>query len=219
MPAKSIPFAPYDFFGYLASGFALLLGCQLIADVPPVLGRQHTPMELALLVFGAYLVGHLVAAAAKPVLEDWFVHHVLRPPSHNLLTRRSTLWRRVCPGYFKLLPPKSIDRIRTLAPGMNGETLFLAVRFDPRITSNAVTMARLDTFLGQYGFARNIAFALLLLTPTFLIAARVTHKPNLLIYAMLSALGGVGFLYRYLKFFRQYSYELLNSFAGLEASK
>lgn len=219
MPVKSIPFAPYDFFGYLASGFALLVGCQLIANVPPVLGRQHTPMELALLVFGAYLVGHLVAAAAKPVLEDWFVHRVLRPPSHNLVTRRSTLWRWVCPGYFKLLPAKSIDRIRTLAPAMNGETLFLAVRFDPRITSNAVTMARLDTFLAQYGFARNIAFSLLLLAPAFLIAARVTHKPELPIYAMLCAIGGIGFLYRYLKFFRQYSYELLNSFAGLEASK
>jgi hypothetical protein len=219
MPARSIPFAPYDFFGYLASGFALLVGCQLIADVPPVLGHQHTPMELALLVFGAYLVGHLVAAAAKPVLEDWFVHRVLRPPSHNLVTRRSTVWRWICPGYFKVLPVKSIERIRALAPGMNGETLFLAVRFDSRITSNAVTMARLDTFLAQYGFARNIAFSLLLLTPTFLIAARVTHKPDLPIYATLCAVGGLGFLYRYLKFFRQYSYELLNSFAGLAVSK
>ena len=218
MPMKSIPFAPYDFFGYLACGFTLLVGCQLITDVPPVLGRQHTPIELALLVFGAYLVGHLVAGAAKPVLEDWFVHRVLRAPSHNLLARRLTLWRWICPGYFKPLPAKSVARIKGLAPGMTDETLFLAVRFDPRITSNSTTMARMDTFLGQYGFARNIAFCLLLLVPMFLIAARVTHRPNLLLYAALCGVGGIGFLYRYLKFFRQYSYELLNSFAGLEGA-
>ena len=35
-----IPLAPYDFFGYLGSGLALLAGMQLAFGFPPVLGRN-----------------------------------------------------------------------------------------------------------------------------------------------------------------------------------
>ena len=96
----------------------------------------------------------------------------------------------------------------------SGEALFLHVRYNSDIRANDKTLARLDTFLNLYGFARNLAFTslivgLALVTRTWF----VQPDPGLARYAVTALVVGVLLLYRYLKFFRQYSYELFNIYA------
>ena len=92
--------------------------------------------------------------------------------------------------------------------------MFLHVRFRDEVRKDEALMRRLDVFLAQYGFARNMAFALLAIGLTLLVNARLTHRANLPLFAILALSVGAGMWFRYLKFFRQYSYELFNSYAG-----
>lgn len=76
-------------------------------------------------------------------------------------------------------------------------------------------MTRLDSFLNLYGFARNLAFTTLAVG--IALSARtwwLRPDPGLAKYAVIALVVGVFLVYRYLKFFRQYSYELFNAYAG-----
>ena len=66
-------------------------------------------------------------------------------------------------------------------------------------------MARLNSFLNQYGFARNISL-------TLLIASVIVLSSGRRDLAIVAAVMGVGMFYRYLKFFRQYTYEVFITF-------
>lgn len=81
-----------------------------------------------------------------------------------------------------------------------------------------VVRERLATFLNLYGFCRNMAMALvavaLFLAVGLVIGSADTGPvvgPGWWLGA--AALGAVGVLYRYLKFYRQYALELLVSYA------
>lgn len=212
-----VPFAPYDFFGYIASGFALLAGMQLAFGFPPVLGRQQTLVESLFLLLGVYVVGHVLATPAKGVLEDLIVDRLLQRPSVNLLREKKPVVRGLLfPGYYKVLPPaiRSGVRERARSEGIHseGEELFLHVRYSPDIRTDEKIIGRLDSFRNQYGFNRNLSFTTLLIGPCLLIRAAVLHNDEIRAYGI-SALVLGGFLfYRYLKFFRQYSYEMFNCY-------
>lgn len=181
---KSIPFSTYDFFGYLSSGFVALLALQQLVGFPEVIGRDHTPIEAALLVLAAYVAGQLVADAAKALLEDGIVHRLLRPPSVRLLSARAPRFLGfIFLRYFKPLPPEIRDRIvrRARREGVapHGESLFLHVRFHSETRADGELMSRLATFVAQYGFARNLCLASLGSGTVLLLAARWLHHPNL----------------------------------------
>ena len=75
-------------------------------------------------------------------------------------------------------------------------------------------MKKLDAFVAKYGFSRNLAFTSLALAAAFFVKNHIAPSPELVKYGATAGVGGVLLLYRYLKFFRQYSYELFNTFAG-----
>ncbi len=216
-----VPFDPYDIFGYLASGLLLIAGMDLIIGFPNVLGRDLKTTEMILLVFAIYVGGQLVATPAKAILEDLIVEKILGRPSINLL-RKKKPWIRwfLFPEFYKPLPKEIQDRIRTRAtsekaPPM-GEPFFLFVRYHADILCNEKLLARLDTFLSRYGFARNLAFTSLLVGVGLLVKAWRTADLHLLQYGWTALVVGVLLFYRYLKFFRQYSYELFNTYSGLK---
>jgi hypothetical protein len=156
-----VPFNVYDFFGYLASGLAVLLGMELILGFPELLAEDLTVVETAALILGAYVAGQCIAAPARLVLEDGLVDKVLKRPSVNLFRDRRPIIRRVlAPGYYQQLPEirrkKVLDRAKGEGIDGKGEELFLHVRFSPDISENATVMGRLDNFLARYGFARNL---------------------------------------------------------------
>lgn len=214
-----VPFAAYDFFGYLASGFLLIIGMELAVGFPRVLGQDLKPIDVVALLLAVYVAGQLVAGPSKTVLEDGLVEKVLGRPNVNLF-RAKRPWLRwiLFPGFYKPLPSDIRERVLARAAGEGiagtGEALFLHVRYSPDIRTDEKLLGRLDTFLNLYGFARNLAFTSLLVGVTLGAQAwwfRV--EPSLSKYAITALALGILLLYRYLKFFRQCSYELFNTYA------
>ena len=218
-----LPFDLYDFFGYLASGLLVLIGMQLVLGFPQVLGQDFHPVDTTALLLAIYVAGHIIAGPAKALLEDGLVDKVLMRPSVNLFrTQKPRLRSTLFPGFYKQLPSSVQRKVLAHAKRADitapGEQLFLHARYHPNTLANEKLMAKLHSFLSQYGFARNMAFTSLLLGCALLLKSPTPDgvaEPNAVSYAWSAIVVGVLLLYRYLKFFRQYSYELFNVFAEM----
>jgi len=215
-----IPFSVYDFFAYLSSGavwvltadYVLGLGLLYQKDVSAVLG-------VSLVIF-AYICGHIIAHFSSFTMEHLVVARLLKRPTSILMggKPRFRLLRWTFANYFRPLPTHTQKRVNKQAEargaaGTTAEALFLHAY--SVVTSNGAIQSRLDDFRNQYGFARNMSFALMVSAITILVAHRLAFHPVHLRWAILSAVAGVALFYRYIKFFRQYSYELLLRYAEL----
>jgi hypothetical protein len=213
-----LPFDPYDFFGYLACGLAVVIGMELTLGFPKVLGREFGLIDSLALLLAVYVTGQMVATPAKALLEDILVGKLLGRPSDNLVRESAPRFRSfLFPGFFAPLPYHARAALvaRAQADGVErtGEDLFLHVRFAPEVLANDKLMVRLDSFLNKYGFSRNLSFACLAVGVALAIKSSLSPAANIKEYATVAFAAGVLLLYRYLKFFRQYSYELFNFFA------
>ncbi len=214
-----IPFDAYDFFGYLASGLLVIAGMELTFGFPQVLGKDLKAVDYAILALATYVAGQIIATPAKALLEDVIVDKILGRPSVNLLRDKgSTAWRLIFPGFYKPLPDERRKKIREKAHAEGcagtGEALFLHIRYSPAVRTNDALLMRLNSFLNKYGFARNLAFTCLVLSLALFVRAAIYTNPPLLKYAIVAGVSGIALFYRYLKFFRQYSYELFNTYAA-----
>jgi hypothetical protein len=113
-----------------------------------------------------------------------------------------------------------LERAKAEGAETSGEALFLHVRYNPTTLNNEKLLARLTIFLSRYGFARNLSFACLLVGGAMLVKRYLatSSDPALLKYGLTAITAGVLLFYRYLKFFRQYSYEMFNTYAGAKAN-
>ena len=218
---KDFPFDPYDFFGYLAAGLVVLIGLELVVGVPHILGRDLKPLDLTAVILAAYVAGQIAATPASWLLEDLIVRRILQSPSVNLMRENSarSRLRFLFPEYFKSLPLSVQKRIlaKAKAEGLEpvaGEDLFLHVRFRDYIRSDTALMARLNSFLNKYGFNRNLSFVALLFCVGVLLGTPFDLSSDTTRYALIAGIVSALLFYRYIKFFRQYSYELFNSYAG-----
>ncbi len=218
---NQVPFDPYDFFGYLAAGLLIVVGMDLTFGFPHVLGRDLKVVDTAVLILGVYVAGQLIATPAKAFLEDGIVDKILGSPNVNLF-RTKKPWIRwfLFPGFYESLPVAICSRILAKATreGVSGtgEALFLHVRYHPEILGNEKLLTKLGSFLNKYGFARNLAFTSLLVWIALLVKSRSAASPELAQYAYTALAAAVLLFYRYLKFFRQYSYELFNTYGGIK---
>src|SRR5688500_13763566 len=134
---ERIPFDPYDFFGYLASGLLVIIGLNLTFGFPPVFDRDLTPFEMIALIFGMYIARQLVATPAKAILEDGFVDKILGRPTVNLFRTKRPWIVWIFPGFYKPLPEtvqqRVLTRVRAEHGSALGEGLFLHVRYHPDI--------------------------------------------------------------------------------------
>ena len=174
-----------------------------------------------------------MAGPAKFLFEDLIVHRALGSPTKNLLNPRPRrLLNFFFPGFYKPLP--SVTRVRLAAKikvlqldGTDTEGVFLTIRYAPEVRASKSLIAKIDGFRDMYGFNRNVSFSLLFAAVCFTIAAYVKGS-HLLIHSLMAMIkssprlmfqyinfkyAGALLFYRYLKFFRQYSYELFNSYA------
>jgi hypothetical protein len=78
------------------------------------------------------------------------------------------------------------------------------------------TAARLNTFVTNYDFGRNGSLASLLASVIILTFGVATHGLPALWWSVACFFAAVGLLYRYLKFYRQYTYEVLVTYAALK---
>lgn len=216
---KDLPFDPYDFFGYIASGVVVVATAQLIFGFPKVFAAELKPFDIAVTILAVYIAGQMIAGPARAVFEDVVIRRVLDTPTKNLRnTKRPNVYGWLFPAYYSPLPEAIRTKLTAKIKALNlashePEDIFLAIRFAPDVLANERLLARLDSFRDQYGFNRNVSFSLLLAGLCFLVAGHCRPAAQLTYYAITALVTSLLLFYRYLKFFRQYSYELLNTYA------
>lgn len=217
-----IPLSVYDTFGYLASGFLILAATEYAFDGNWLIEREWKPGSTVLFITIAYVIGHILANIASYVLEHQFVRKFLKSPEELLFAAESDsrTWREFFfPVFYKPLPMETKSRILEAAKKKGfdkpGRGLFLhafAV-----VKKDKATLERLNTFLNLYGFCRNMCMALLVAV-LLLIVGAINHSvtsswasadTRKLLLAAVSLSASVGMLYRYVKFFRHYTVEVL----------
>ena len=214
-----IPFSVYDFFAYLSSGAVLVATADYIWGLG-LLSRPDVGAVLAVaLVIMTYVTGQAIAQFSSLFFEQIAVHRVLKRPSSLLMGAkpRWKVFRWLFPNYHRPLASSTQEKIRKQAAARNctAEDEGLFQHAYPVVTANERAQARLDDFRNQYGFARNMAFAFLVAAGAIAAAHRFGYQPVRLRWAALALAAGITMFYRYLKFFRQFSYELFMRYAEL----
>lgn len=207
------PFSLYDFLGYLTAGVLYMLAADQIMDLE-WLGTANPPLQLQILwLILAYAAGHANAHWASWLLEKHIARR-LGAPSTTLFDRDTK--RRLFKHYRTPLPEGTaqaiLDKYERMA-GLRqpGEDMFL---FCYHLVKEECpqTLARLNTFVSLYGFARNLSFAAFVLAVGFTIAAIRGVGAHSRLLAAVSLLMAVTLFYRYLKFYRHFSIEVFASF-------
>ena len=215
-----IPFSIYDFFGYLASGFLLLAALDYAFNGGWVLNEDLGIVFGVFWVGVAYIAGHIVANLSSYLLEKKLVRRVLVSPEETLFqAKRTTGWPRIFPNFYEPFPGNLQQRILSRArekAGIDepGRALFLHCH--SIVKRDEATQVRLNSFLNLYGFSRNISMAatlaFIVLLGDFVFGSVTDNEWVWLLAAMVAA---VGMLYRYLKFFKHYTMEVLMSYPEL----
>jgi hypothetical protein len=213
-----IPFKDYDFWAYLSAGFLFLFALDHVLGTKLMMREQWTVVQGVIAASAAYTVGHLVAGLSSQLFERLLVRRLLGAPSEVLLDSATPAkaFKLLLPLYYSALPSTVIDKVATKATAAGitgtGESLFWPA-YDAAKNTPAV-MARLQTFINQYGFCRNMALVALvdacLLGYFYKWGAGVEADRW---YAWGAAVIGCGLLFRYLKFYRLYSVEIYTSYA------
>jgi len=177
-------------------------------------------------ITAAYIIGHIIANLSGYLLEAKLVRGLLHPPEETLLEEKEAkLRRRIFPGLYSSLPSETRARISQRAASRTGGLLTGRALFfhcHPIVKRDQSTLARLNTFLNIYGFCRNVCMASLLCTLILLVGyyldwkAGSTLRPAKLWWACAAAVCAVGMFYRYLKFFRQYTFEVFLTYAEID---
>ncbi len=218
---NKLPFDPYDFFGYLSSGLSILVGMDVVLGFPHVLGRDFKIVESALLIIATYVVGQIIATPSRALLEDGIVDKVLKRPNINLFReKRPRIRNLLFPGFYQPLPTQTRVKILRKAKDEGvegiGEDLFLHVRYSQTVVQDQKLGEKLNSFINKYGFSRNLSFSALLVGIGCLIKINLfpDSDANLAKYAIAAFVTAILLFYRYLKFFKQYSYEMFNFYGG-----
>jgi hypothetical protein len=190
---------------------------QLTLGFPHVLDQDLKAVHLAILVLAVYVAGQMAATPAKALLEDTIVAKLLHCPNINLFREtKPHLGSLLFPGFYKPLPPATRNKILSKAESQGvtgtGETLFLHVRYSSDVLENPDLIRKLNSFLNQYGFARNLAFTSVCVGLALMLKTHFSLESQLTKYAATALMSAVFLFYRYLKFFRQYSYEMFNTY-------
>jgi hypothetical protein len=218
---NKLPFDPYDFFGYLSSGLLILVGMDMILGFPSILGRDWKVVDSAVLIIAVYVTGQIIATPARAMLEDGIVGKVLQRPNINLFREKKPRIRSLLfPGFYQPLPNETRMKILRKAQGEGakgtGEDLFLHVRYSQAVVQDQKLGEKLNSFINKYGFSRNLSFSALLVGIGCLIKINLfpDGNTNLAKYAIAAFVTAILLFYRYLKFFKQYSYEMFNFYGG-----
>lgn len=218
---QKIPFSVYDLFGYLSCGFLLCVTYDFTFG-GQVLLVENLPTTYAIFwIVTAYIIGHINANLSSWIIERNLVGRFLGKPERILLNGSANIkyWKLLFPGYYTRINEEICSRIHCKAEkvGVEGkpEILFHHVRSHAK--QDPTTWLRVEVFLERYGFCRNISFALflssLILISSGILKNSCTHSK----YSFFAIAGSVGMLYRYLKFYRQYSFEMFTAYPDIQS--
>lgn len=223
-----ITFTVYDVFGYIIPGG--LFAFSLHYFFPGLeLGNvfKETIVDGLVGIFLIYVLGQLIATPSAFLLESLFIKKYLLDSRQLLLTPRKEIkgFKRMFPRHFEPLPCKI--RISILSKfGLKENHIITTDESDliyqvafSKVKTIEKALDRLYIFLNLYGFARNISFICLLVTLILLTNSIITYSwiNN---YWMLGIFCvSIIMLYRFLKFYRHYNYDLYLSFLSYKESK
>lgn len=216
----------FDLFAYVSSGLAAMLCADLVLDTHVVRGIDALDAQAVLLLFAAYVVGHVVSIPASIVMEDMLLGvFLLRPSTLLFRDEQPRLLLRVLRGlrlteYGDKLDPDVVRRVqaRFAAEGRDpvGNARFWAVY--PAIHAPAgkdqPASPRVQLFAQLFTFARNLAIVAL----GFCLATIVAHlfgrngaEPMGLTWDRKAEIGAVLFAaltLRFLKFYHMNAAEM-----------
>lgn len=218
---NQLPFNPYDVFAYLASGSVVVAGADYLFGSQWLLQEEHSVVFNLVLIFGIYLMGHIVATCSAALFESIIVGRLLGRPSTILMGGGKLKASRLFPLYYRPLPLETRKRIdRRLEENSfsgEGEALFLHIY--AIVTHSEATKLRLEEFRNLYGFARNVSFAFLLLSAMIVIGSFDVQRAVPLSWTFIALFAAAAMFYRYLKFLRQFSYEAFVTYSEQPVEK
>jgi hypothetical protein len=213
-----ITFNILEFFGLLGVGFLCLQFAMAFGGVPRFETASPGATGAALVVLVSYIVGSLVSSVAELTLERLVVTKYLGRPEDILLSEeRSRGTVTVLFGqYFKVVPVgvkvRLVAQMDSRQIPDDPQSRFHHARQIAK--DDERTWSRLETFQGLFVFSRNAAFALLIMGVVafgYLVPRGLSSTPMASFYLI----GAVGMFYRYIKFYRLYSYELFCAYPDL----
>lgn len=212
---SKIPFTVYDIFGYLSSGFLLLMGISYAEHGTFEHLHDSNILSWVLLIIIVYITGHILASMSKWILELIIVNEVLKPPYINLFKKNSV---KKCnkiffPEYFVAFPARIIKDITKIADGRTEKALYDYAY--SKAKSNKEMLEQLGIFLRLFGFCRNISFTLFILAIIFSAGRIFSYQFGSISLIVISFLGSIFMFIRYLKFLRHHSSELFLSLLEL----
>lgn len=227
----SIPFTVYDIFAELAPGFIIIAVIDYVGKFGWILRSDLSTWQAVLWIGAAYVVGNVLSNITGWLYESWFIkllgrsEKLLMTPAvavgtpgsadNTANTQLKLSLPRIFPGYFHPLPvgtQQAVLRRYAMAPDDEWRAVFLAALGAVKTIESVA--ARLNIFITNYGFARNTSFACLIAAVVLLVVGTHTQGWAALWWAIASLAASVGLLYRYLKFYRQYTYEVFVSYAA-----
>jgi hypothetical protein len=218
-----VPFSVYDFFAYLSCGSVLLATFDYVFGFGLLTQEKIAPLFAVFLVVLAYVCGHIVSHFSSFLYEYVAVSRLLKRPNDLLMggTPRWRIQRLLFPHFFRALPTEVQLRVisKTAAREFSGKGEGLFLHCYAVVTENETRQNRLDALRNQYSFSRNMSFAFLVAAVSIFLAHYYGVHPVRLRWALISGFCAIPLFYRYLKFFRQYSYELFLRYAELEPVK
>lgn len=215
---QRIPFTSYDFWAYLSGGFLFLFAVDTATDARLLMRDGWTLVQGVIAVSLAYVIGHIAASLSSWIFERGLVGKILGFPRNVLFGQpKAPRWlRRLLSGYFQPLPPETRRAVleKSARAGVKepGESLFWLAFAYARETPSL--MSRLENFLNQYGFCRNIALIAFVDAAILYWSYLQPQGPTQhLLWSRFSLFLAVGMTLRYLKFFRLYASELFTAYA------
>lgn len=212
------PLTDFDFWAFLTSGAVLLAAADRVFGLGWLDRENWTVVQVGLAAAVAYVTGHVIAEGASRFLEGALVHRLLGTPASLLLSdkpdRPAGCW--LYPGYFQPVAPELRARIERRA-----------AREDPPLERNAIyanayvlarrdqlAAGRLAMFQNQYSMCRNVSLACLLAAPALTISGIHTGRTADFWWAAAALVVAAVMLIRFLKYYRLFSVEVLNAYAG-----
>ena len=214
----AFPLTDFDFWAFLTSGAVILAAADKVFGLGWLARENWTFVQVGLAAALAYVVGHIVAEIASRLLEGWLVQRVLGAPSKLLLAEDAPrpwgYW--LFSSYFTPISADLRARIERRAalsePPIEATALYTNAYILAR--RDALAASRLSTFQNQYSMCRNVCVASLAAAPALAFAALHAGQPANLWWALAALVVAAVMLVRFLKYYRLYSMEVLNAYAG-----
>jgi hypothetical protein len=218
------PFTDYDFYAYLTSGALFLSVLDFAFNKALLLARADwTFVQIVMVIAAAYVTGHVIATLAQLVLETFAVSKLISKPIQLQLGLKEP---NCAERLIGLLVGRYYDpmEVSVQARIKNEARSILSKEEDQSLNAEEVFQAgfkksfsikdarpRIDGFLNQYGFCRNISFVALVSMIILSWRAYQIELPYEGLLIIASFIVFIGMFIRFVKFLASFQAEVIRT--------